>query len=135
MRLLANEYQWKVFEENFHGHAIFTPKYANDIYPEIVRARSLGSAWYVNGDYYDHKKFYLSIGRISKEEIERRKQQSLGETVKNRDILSVGYLTLEYRLVHYFLTYVILPKFSNYSQISDIELQLMYVIKFNIKIN
>ncbi|KAF1870862.1 hypothetical protein Lal_00030172 [Lupinus albus] len=101
----------KVFEENFHGRTIFTPKYgnignfefedflfpyllrqqklfdfcceANDIYPELVR------------DDYDRKKFYLSICRISKEEIERRKQQSLGETVKNRDILSAGYLTLE----------------------------------------
>ncbi|KAF1869427.1 hypothetical protein Lal_00022916 [Lupinus albus] len=68
------------------------------------------------------------------EEIKRRKQQSLGETVKNRDILFAGYLTLEDRLIHYFLTYVILPKFSNHSQISDIELQLMYAIKFNIKI-
>ncbi|KAF1859013.1 hypothetical protein Lal_00000837 [Lupinus albus] len=64
-RLLANDAQRKVFEENFHGRAIFTPKY---------------------------------------EEIERRKQQSLGETVKNRDILSAGYLTLEDRLIHYFLT-------------------------------
>ncbi|KAF1864722.1 hypothetical protein Lal_00039204 [Lupinus albus] len=86
-------------------------------------------------DDYDRKKFYLSIFRISKEEIERRKQQSLGETVKNRDILSARYLTLEDRLIHYFLSYVILPKFSNHSQISDIELQLMYAIKFNIKIN
>ncbi|KAF1891451.1 hypothetical protein Lal_00042957 [Lupinus albus] len=86
-------------------------------------------------DNFDCKKFYLSICRISKEEIERRKKQSLGETVKNRDILSAGYLTLEDRLIHYFLTYVILAKFSNHSQISDIELQLMYAIKFNIKIN
>ncbi|KAF1884372.1 hypothetical protein Lal_00033548 [Lupinus albus] len=86
-------------------------------------------------DDYNHKKFYLSISRISKEEIERQKQQSFGETVKNRDILSVGYLMLEDRLVHYFLTYIILPKFSNHSQISDIELQLMYAIKYNIKIN
>ncbi|KAF1874241.1 hypothetical protein Lal_00030274 [Lupinus albus] len=77
----------------------------------------------------------LSLFAISKEEIERRKQQSLGETVKNRDILSAGYLTLEDRLIHYFLFYVILPKFSNHSQIRDIELQLMYAIKFNIKIN
>ncbi|KAF1865905.1 hypothetical protein Lal_00033365 [Lupinus albus] len=69
------------------------------------------------------------------EEIERRKQESLGKTVKNRDILSAGYLTLEDRLIHYFLSYVILPKISNHSQISDIELQLMYAIKFNIKIN
>ncbi|KAF1896041.1 hypothetical protein Lal_00033429 [Lupinus albus] len=86
-------------------------------------------------DDYDCKKFYLSMCRISKEEIERRKQQSLGETVKNRDILSAGYLTLEDRLIHYFLSYVILPKFSNHSQISDILLQLIYAIKFNIKIN
>ncbi|KAF1860292.1 hypothetical protein Lal_00037630 [Lupinus albus] len=48
-------------------------------------------------DDYNRKRFYLSISRISKEEIERRKQQSLGETVKNRDILSAGYLTLEER--------------------------------------
>ncbi|KAF1894376.1 hypothetical protein Lal_00027135 [Lupinus albus] len=73
--------------------------------------------------------------RISKEEIERRKQQILGDTVKNRDILSARYLTLEDRLINYFLSYVILPKFSNHSQISDIELQLMYAINFNIKIN
>ncbi|KAF1896062.1 hypothetical protein Lal_00042355 [Lupinus albus] len=99
-RLLANDAQRKVFEENFHGRAIFTTK-------------------------YDRKKFYLSICRISKVEIERRKQQSLGETVKNRDILSAGYLMLEDRLIHYFLSYVILPKFSNHSQISDIQLQLI----------
>ncbi|KAF1874216.1 hypothetical protein Lal_00030249 [Lupinus albus] len=200
-RLLANDAQRKFFEENFHGRAIFTPKYgnignfefedflfpylfwqqklfefcceANDIYSELVRVfycnmnfRQNLMTSHVKGkdivldiktfssiccdipmigditgfglvcdwDDYDRKKFYLSICRISKEEIERRKQQSLGETVKNRDILSIGYLTLEDRLVHYFLTYVILPKFSNHSQISDIELQLMYAIKFNIKI-
>ncbi|KAF1881808.1 hypothetical protein Lal_00042517 [Lupinus albus] len=33
------------------------------------------------------------------------------------------------------MSYVILPKFSHLSQISDIELQLMYGMKFNIKIN
>ncbi|KAF1866017.1 hypothetical protein Lal_00013697 [Lupinus albus] len=197
-RRLANDAQRKVFEENFHGRAIFTPKYgnignfefedflfpyllrqqklfdfcceANNIYPELVRNLNFrknlmtshvkgkdivldiktfssiccdipmtgditGFGLVCKWDDYDRKKFYLSICRISKEEIERRKQQSFGETVKNRDILSVGYLTLEDRLIHYFLTYVILPKFSNHSQISDIELQLMYAIKFNIKIN
>ncbi|KAF1870629.1 hypothetical protein Lal_00026018 [Lupinus albus] len=172
--LLAYDAQRKVFEENFHGRTIFIPKYANDIYPEFVRAfycnmnfRKNLMTSHVKGkdivldlktftsicfdipmtgditgfdlvcdwDDYDCKRFYLSICRISKEEIERRKQQSLGEIVKNRDILYVGYLTLEDRLVHYFLTYVILPKLSNHSQISDKELQLMYVIKYNIKIN
>ncbi|KAF1884304.1 hypothetical protein Lal_00032308 [Lupinus albus] len=62
-------------------------------------------------------------------------QQGFGETVKNRDILSAGYLKLEHHLLHHFMSYVILPKFSNHSQISDIELQLMYVMNYNIKIN
>ncbi|KAF1869477.1 hypothetical protein Lal_00022885 [Lupinus albus] len=135
-RLLANDAQRKVFEENFHGRAIFTPKYANDIYPELVRVfyynmnfRKNLMTSHVKGkdivldmktfssiccdipmigditgfglvcewDDYDRKKFYFSICRISKEEIERRKQQSLGEAVKNRDILSTGYLTMEDR--------------------------------------
>ncbi|KAF1889010.1 hypothetical protein Lal_00042979 [Lupinus albus] len=91
----------------------------------------LGCEW----DDYDGKRFYLSIYRISKEEIEQRKQQGFGETVKNKDILSAGYLKLEERLLHYFMGYAILPKFSNHLQISDIELQLMYAIKYIIKIN
>ncbi|KAF1892768.1 hypothetical protein Lal_00042662 [Lupinus albus] len=86
-------------------------------------------------DDYDRKRFYLSLCRNYKEEIEQRKQQGFGENVKNRDILSVGYLKLEERLLHYFLSYVILPKFSYHSQISDMELQLMYAMKYNIKIN
>ncbi|KAF1892935.1 hypothetical protein Lal_00035519 [Lupinus albus] len=201
-RLLANDAQRKVFEENFHGLAIFTHKYcnirnfefedflipyllrqqklfdfcceANDIYPKLVRVFYFNKKFRKNlmtsnvkgkdivldmktissiccdilmigdiagfgliceWDDYDRKKFYLSMCRISKEEIERRNQQILGETFKNRDILSIGYLTLEDRLIHYFFSYVILPKYSNHSQISDIELQLMYAIKFNIKIN
>ncbi|KAF1877993.1 hypothetical protein Lal_00041742 [Lupinus albus] len=163
-RLLANDAQRKVFEENFHGRAIFTPKYgnignfefedflfpyllrqqklfdfcceANDIYPELVRVfycnmnfRKNLMTSHIKGkdivldkktfssiccdipmmdditgfvqvcewDDYDRMKFYLLICRISKQEIERRKQQSLDESVKNRDILSAGYLTLEDR--------------------------------------
>ncbi|KAF1862381.1 hypothetical protein Lal_00026912 [Lupinus albus] len=161
-KLLAKDALRKVFEENFHGRAIFTPKYgsignfefedflfpylsrqqklfdfcceSNDIYPELVRVfycnmnfmKNLmtsqvkendivldiltfssiccdmlmtdditGFGLVYDWDDYDRKRFYLSICRILKEEIERRKQQSLGEIVKNRDILSAGYLTLE----------------------------------------
>ncbi|KAF1898792.1 hypothetical protein Lal_00035551 [Lupinus albus] len=124
-RLLANNAQCKVFEEHFHGCTIFTPKYGS----------TTGFALVCDWDNYDRKEFYLYLCRISKEEIEQRKQQGFRKTVKNRDILSAGYLKLEDRLLHYFLSYVILPKFSNRSQISDIELQLMYAMKFNIKIN
>ncbi|KAF1889806.1 hypothetical protein Lal_00025135 [Lupinus albus] len=133
-RLLANDAQKKVFEENFHGRAIFTPKYGNIgnfefedfLFPYILRQQKLFDFCCEANNIYPE---------LVREEIERRKQQRLGETVKNSDILSAGYLTLENRLIHYFLSYVILPKFSNHSQICDIELQLMYAIKFNININ
>ncbi|KAF1885937.1 hypothetical protein Lal_00018478 [Lupinus albus] len=112
-RLLANDAQNKVFEENFHGRAIFTPKYANDIYPELVRVfycnmnfkKNLMTSHVKGKDIVLDMKTFSSIccdipmigdkTGFRPEEIERRKQQRLGETVKNRDILSVGYLTLE----------------------------------------
>ncbi|KAF1860195.1 hypothetical protein Lal_00040451 [Lupinus albus] len=50
---------------------------------------------------------------ISKEEIEQRKQQGFGETVKNKDILSAGHLKLEDRLLHYFLSYTIMRQMWN----------------------
>ncbi|KAF1866328.1 hypothetical protein Lal_00024334 [Lupinus albus] len=179
-RLLANDAQRKVFEENFHGRAIFTPKYsnignfefedflfpyllrqqklfnfcyeANDINPELVRVfycnmnfrKNLMSSHVKGNDIVLDIKTFSSICCDipmiddiieSLKMKERRKRQSLGVTVKNGDILFVGYLMLDDRLVHYFLTYVILPKFSNHSQISDIELQFMYAINYNIKIN
>ncbi|KAF1862605.1 hypothetical protein Lal_00014145 [Lupinus albus] len=73
--------------------------------------------------------------RLSKEEIEMRKQMALGETVKSRDILVVGNLNLEDHLLHYFLSYVIIPKYSNHSQINDMKLQLIYALKHNLDIN
>ncbi|KAF1863150.1 hypothetical protein Lal_00043815 [Lupinus albus] len=120
---------------------------ANDIYPDLVRnlltshvkgkdivldtktlvqiccdipmeGDIIGFGLVCEWDDYDRKRFYISLCRISKEEIEQRKQQGYGETVKNRDILSTGYLKLEERLLHYFMSY-------NHSQISDIELQLI----------
>ncbi|KAF1894388.1 hypothetical protein Lal_00027147 [Lupinus albus] len=163
-RLLANDAQRKVFEENIDGRAIFTPKYgnignfefedflspyllrqqklfdfcceANDIYPELV------CVFYCNMNF---SKNLMTSHVKGKDIVLDMKTFSsiccdipmIGDIIgfAGMDILSAGYLMLEDRLVHYFLTYVILPKFSNHSQISDIELQLMYAIKFNIKIN
>ncbi|KAF1888174.1 hypothetical protein Lal_00008087 [Lupinus albus] len=73
--------------------------------------------------------------KFSKEEIDLCKQMALGETDKNIDILVVGNLNLKDRMLHYYLSYVIMPKFSNHSQINDIELQLVYDLKHNLEIN
>ncbi|KAF1858875.1 hypothetical protein Lal_00043010 [Lupinus albus] len=144
-RLLANDDQRKVFGEHFHGRTIFTPNTGKYIVLDTKTLCSLCCEIPIQGsttsfglvcewDNYDQKEFYLSLCRISTEEIEQRNQQGFDETVIT-DILSAGYLKLEDRLLHYFLSYVISPKFLNYSQISDIELQLMYAMKYNIKIN
>ncbi|KAF1874242.1 hypothetical protein Lal_00030275 [Lupinus albus] len=50
--------------------------------------------------------FFYPLKPDKLEEIEQRKQQGYGETIKNRDILSAGYLKLEERLLHYFLSYI-----------------------------
>ncbi|KAF1879715.1 hypothetical protein Lal_00039771 [Lupinus albus] len=134
-RLLANDEQWK---EKSYYFPCERKRYCLDaktLSSLCCDIPTQGSKNVCDCDNYDRKELYISLCRISKEEIEQRKQQGFGETVKNRDILSVGYLKLEDRLLHYFLSYVVLPKFSNHSQISDIELQLMYAMKFNIKIN
>ncbi|KAF1879748.1 hypothetical protein Lal_00039691 [Lupinus albus] len=81
-RLLANDAQRKVFEENFHGCAIFTPKYGN-----------IG-----NFEFEDFPFPYLS---------RQQKHSDFCCEVNN-----------------------IYPEL-----VSDIELQLMYAIKYNIKIN
>ncbi|KAF1870902.1 hypothetical protein Lal_00030213 [Lupinus albus] len=97
-RLLANDTQRKVFEENFHGRVIFTPKYDNIgnfefedfLFPYLLRNKNFLTFAVKRTistmslfDDYDRKKFYLSICRISKEEIERRKQKSLDDNESN----------------------------------------------------
>ncbi|KAF1891579.1 hypothetical protein Lal_00042573 [Lupinus albus] len=141
-RLLPNDDQRKVFEEHFHGRQIFTPKYGNIgnfefedfIFPYL---KNLLTSHVKGKDIVLDTKTFSSIrcDILMQDEITGFGLVCYGETVKNRDILSAGYLKLEERLLHYFISYVILPKFSNHSQISDIELQLMYAIKYNIKIN
>ncbi|KAF1859125.1 hypothetical protein Lal_00000954 [Lupinus albus] len=164
-RLLANDDQRKVFEEHFHGRQIFTPKYGNVenfefedfLFPNLLRQQNLFDFFYKANDIYPElvRVFYCNMNfrknlltsHVKGKDIvlDTKTFSSLccdipmqGDITRfglNRDILSAGYLKLEESLLHYFLSYVILPKFSNHSQISDIELQLMYAIKYNFKIN
>ncbi|KAF1894445.1 hypothetical protein Lal_00043601 [Lupinus albus] len=164
-RLLANDAKRKVFEENFHGRTIFTPKYGNIgnfefedfLFPYLLRQQKLFDFCCEAKDIYHElvRVFYCNMNFRKNLMTSHVKGKDIVLDMKtfssiccdipmidditgfglNWDILSAGYLTLEDRLIHYFLSYVIFPKFSNHSQISDIELQLMYAIKFNIKIN
>ncbi|KAF1888632.1 hypothetical protein Lal_00011406 [Lupinus albus] len=110
---------------------IFSSICCNIPYHGSIKYFGLTCDW----DNYVRKEFYYSMCRFSKVETDLHKQMALGETVKNRDILAVGNLNLEDRLLHYFLSYVIIPKYSNHSQINDMKLQLMDALKHNLDIN
>ncbi|KAF1864747.1 hypothetical protein Lal_00039916 [Lupinus albus] len=119
-RLLANDEQRKVFTEIFLGRPIFAPEYGHlsnfelDDFHTLLRQQNLFAFCEESNAYYP---------------------ELVTETAKSRDILAVGNLNLEDRLLHYILSYVIIPKYSNHSQINDIELQFMYALKHNLEIN
>lgn len=83
---------------------------------------------------YDKKDYYVSLCRPSKLAGLLQKLE-LREIDKSKGTMTVGILTPEDRLLHYFLTYVIVPKHSNHAQINELELQLMYAMKHHIKVN
>ncbi|KAF1881826.1 hypothetical protein Lal_00042535 [Lupinus albus] len=111
-------------------------KMLSSIYSHLPFTRTIVEARFqCDLEGYIKKDFYYSMCSYSKREIDLCKQRSVGETVRNRDILSTGNLNLEDHLLHYLLSYVIVPKFSNHSKLRDMELQLMYALKHNVQIN
>ncbi|KAF1894560.1 hypothetical protein Lal_00009370 [Lupinus albus] len=90
-RLLANDGQRR--QQKLFG--FFCE--ANYIYPELVGVLYCNMNFRKNlmTSHVKGKDIVLDIQTF------RRKQQSLGETVKNKDILSAGYLTLEDRLINW----------------------------------
>lgn len=44
-------------------------------------------------------------------------------------------LSVSDRMLHYNIAYVLLPKHLNHSRINELELQVIYVVKNNIKVN
>ncbi|KAF1876683.1 hypothetical protein Lal_00031491 [Lupinus albus] len=75
---------------------------------------------------FNKRDIYFSLCRFSEAEISwKRSRFAVGSS---RETLGVGNLTVENRLLHYFLEYVIFQKGSNYSQVNDFELQLLYGI-------
>lgn len=83
---------------------------------------------------FDKKAYYTSLCRESKL-ASLLKKRELCETHKTKDTMLVGILNPDDRLLHYFMTYVFLPKGTNHAQINELELQLMYAMKNHNKVN
>lgn len=52
-----------------------------------------------------------------------------------RTLRYAKHLTVNDRMLHYIICYVLVPKDSNHSQISELEMQIIFAIKNNIRIN
>lgn len=77
--------------------------------------------------------FYFSLCRFSEAEIRRKRQRTASSS--QRETLGVGNMTVEYRLLHYFLVYIIYQKSSNYAQVAEFDLELLYGLVHKDSIN
>lgn len=79
------------------------------------------------------KDFYYSLCRFSEEEIRRKRQRSASSS--NRDSFGTGNLTVDNRLLHYFLVYIIYQKSFNHATVTELDLEMMYGFIHNESVN
>lgn len=79
---------------------------------------------------YSKMDYFFHICRVSQQAILGKKNPG-----SSRLLLFSKNLTVSDRMLHYLISYVLMPKHSNHSQIGDLELQLMHAIKNMIQIN
>ncbi|KAI5441870.1 hypothetical protein KIW84_011070 [Lathyrus oleraceus] len=83
---------------------------------------------------YNKREFYYGIVRIPENDfIQKRKRLMSGHSKRNS--WSAVILTIDDRLIHYILAYVIMPKYSIFFTINDYEMQILYAMKNNIQFN
>lgn len=79
---------------------------------------------------YSKMDYYFQIYRGSQADVLSGQNLSSSRVLCYANNLSIGD-----RMLHYVIAYVLLSKHSNHSQINDVEMQLIYAIKKNIKVN
>lgn len=79
---------------------------------------------------YSKMDYFFHICHVSQQAIFGKKNPA-----SSRLLLFSKNLTVRDRMLHYLISYILMPKHSNHSQIGDLELQLMYAIKNKIQVN
>lgn len=87
-----------------------------------------------NWENYNKKDFYYSISHFSKEEF-HNKRRRMSDVVPKYVLQSAISLSIDYKMLHYFLCYVLVHRYSNRPSINDVEIQILYVIKNKIPLN
>lgn len=85
-------------------------------------------------DYSKHA-FYYGLSRLFEHKLYNKRKKSLGGDLPKRVYWSPTKFTLDDRMLHYFLVYVIVPRFSNHCTITDAKMMLLYVIKNNVRLD
>ncbi|KAI5397875.1 hypothetical protein KIW84_063620 [Lathyrus oleraceus] len=81
---------------------------------------------------FNNLRFYFSMSRISEQEFFYARHARSNST---KLFLSSKNMYVNDRMLHYFLAYMLVPKGNNYATIGNTEMQLMFAIKRNMKIN
>lgn len=97
---------------------------------EGVKIKALQKA---NFPCYNKKAFYYSLSRLIEEELIKERKLVSIENVKHYWV--VGNLFIYETMLHYFHTYVLVPKNGNYVQINDVEIHLLYDTLNEIQVN
>ncbi|KAI5401589.1 hypothetical protein KIW84_066170 [Lathyrus oleraceus] len=71
------------------------------------------------------------LSRLSEHQFYNKRKKSSGGDLPERVYWSSAKFTLDDRMLHYFLVYVIVPRYSNHCTITDPEMMLLYAIKNN----
>ena len=84
---------------------------------------------------YDKKEFYFSLSRIPEEEYHAKRIDSHGGEEPLKEFWSAGNFSIDDRLLHYVLAYIVLPRSSNHCSVTDMDMQVIYAIKHDINLN
>lgn len=77
---------------------------------------------------YEKMEYYYQICRFPKETI-------VGNQRNARMLCYSKNLSISDRMLHYIISYVLIPKDSNHAQINDLEMQMLFAIKNKIRID
>lgn len=86
-------------------------------------------------NYEKKREFYFCIGRKLEHEIFQKRKKRTGGKLHDRTFWSAGNLFIYDRLLHYFLNYIVVPRFSNHSTITGTKMQILFAMKHGVPIN
>lgn len=78
---------------------------------------------------YSKHAFYYSLSRLSEHQFYNKRKKSFGGDNLERVYWSLAKFSIDDRMLHYFLVYVVVPRFSNHCTITDPKMMLLYSIK------